>query len=76
MPEIDLQPHEYRRPGKLRNLSVRLVVGWSIVGLLPLIWIYFNRVAAGPDALFWGTLVFGGIEGAMIMQLSLRRSLD
>lgn len=65
MPEIDLEPHEFRSARTRRGAVGELLL--SVIGIAVLLFIWWNRAELTRETLFGVTLAFGLPTGGFLM---------
>lgn len=65
MPEIDLEPHEFRSERSKRNANAHGLM--AMVGIAMMAFVWWNRNEVSNDALFWVTVAIGLPTGGFLM---------
>lgn len=65
MPQIDLEPTEYRSQRSRRNANAHGLM--ALVGVAILAYVWWNRGDLSTDTLYWGTVAFGLPTGGFMM---------
>lgn len=62
MPEIELDPHEYRSQRGRRNANAHGLMALAAIGFLG--WFWTGRTEVSPETLFGVSAMFGAFAGA------------